>query len=111
LSAQPFFDHSGPDPLRADSAAPGLPVPVAPESGEPELRVHVDPDAMLRDSLAAGIGGPGHHAGSGDGGTGSAVSRHGAGDGRQAARRNSERARSGRAAGAGGGRSYAFRRS
>jgi hypothetical protein len=36
---------------------------------------------------------------------------HGAGDGKQAARQRSEQARSGRAAGAVGGRSYAFRRS
>ncbi|MCY1138475.1 hypothetical protein OWR29_10745 [Actinoplanes sp. Pm04-4] len=36
---------------------------------------------------------------------------HGAGDERQAARQRSEQARAGRAAGAGGGRSYAFRRS
>ncbi|MEU4428373.1 hypothetical protein AB0F81_47795 [Actinoplanes sp. NPDC024001] len=36
---------------------------------------------------------------------------HGARDGRQAARERSGRARSGRAAGAAGGRSYAFRRS
>ncbi|MGK5681915.1 hypothetical protein [Actinoplanes sp. URMC 104] len=36
---------------------------------------------------------------------------HGARDGRQAARERSERARSGRAASAGTGRSYAFRRS
>jgi hypothetical protein len=36
---------------------------------------------------------------------------HGARDGRQAARRRSEKDRAGRAAGAGSGRSYAFRRS
>ncbi|GAB2566226.1 hypothetical protein Aab01nite_46560 [Paractinoplanes abujensis] len=36
---------------------------------------------------------------------------HGATDERQAARQRSERAHAGRAAGAGGGRSYAFRRS
>ena len=98
MSAQPFFDRSTPD-LPPD------------EPTEPDLPVHVDPAAMLRDSLAAAIGRPGHRTESGNGGDGSAVSRHGAGDDRQAARRNSERARSGRAAGAGGGRSYAFRRS
>ncbi|WP_250037898.1 hypothetical protein [Paractinoplanes maris] len=36
---------------------------------------------------------------------------HGARDERQAARQQSERAHAGRAAGTGGGRSYAFRRS
>jgi hypothetical protein len=36
---------------------------------------------------------------------------HGAADSRQAARQRSEQARAGRAAGAAGGRSYAFRRS
>jgi hypothetical protein len=107
LPAQPLFDTSGTDPL---TAAPDLPAPAGHASGEPELRVHVDPDAMLRDSLAVGIAAPDHHAGPDRRGD-PAAGRHGADDGRRAARRNSDRARSGRAAGAGGGRSYAFRRS
>ena len=41
----------------------------------------------------------------------SAADHHGARDSRQAARERSGRARSGRASGAGSGRSYAFRRS
>lgn len=73
--------------------------------------VHVDPDDFAKQDLAAGLSPdpvaiPGHRAAEGlDAG------HHGARDTRQAARDRSERDRSGRAAGASGGRTYAFRRS
>jgi hypothetical protein len=73
--------------------------------------VHIDPDELTRQQLAAGLSArpvevPGHRAAEGPDAT-----HHGARDARQAARERSERDRSGRAAGAAGGRSYAFRRS
>jgi hypothetical protein len=73
--------------------------------------VHVDPDDLARHELAAAVPVPSLPE-SGrtdtDAGTGT---KHGAGADRLAARQQSERARSSRAAGAAGGRSYAFRRS
>jgi len=71
--------------------------------------VHIDPDDLARQELAAGLSSaevtlPGQEAGR-------APAHHGAADGRQAARQRSERDHAGRAAGASGGRSYAFRRS
>ena len=73
--------------------------------------VHVDPDVLARQDLAAAL--PVPATGARDGGrparaAGSADQRHGA---REAARQQSGRARSGRASGAGGARAYAFRRS
>jgi hypothetical protein len=82
----------------------------AQSSSEPSgFSVHVDPEALQRDRLAAAVGGASHRSDSDDQGGSSALDRDR--DHRQAARRSSERARSGRATGAGGGRSYAFRRS
>jgi hypothetical protein len=74
--------------------------------------VHVDPEALARRDLAAvslrGLTGKdGEHRDS----AGAAEEHHGARDARLAARQRSERDRAGRASGAGGGRSYAFRRS
>lgn len=71
--------------------------------------VHIDPDDLARQELAAGVSAatvelPGHP-------DAKAPAHHGASDTRQAARDRSERDRAGRAAGASGGRSYAFRRS
>jgi hypothetical protein len=71
--------------------------------------VHIDPDDLARQELAAGVSSaavalPGHESDK-------APAHHGASDSRQAARQRSERDRAGRAAGASGGRSYAFRRS
>ncbi|MBB2944088.1 hypothetical protein FB565_003817 [Actinoplanes lutulentus] len=70
--------------------------------------VHINLDDLARGELAAALdqSSPETPApGAGD------IAHHGAGDARQAARERSGRDRSGRAAGAAGGRSYAFRRS
>ena len=75
--------------------------------GQP-FTVHPDDDDLARQELAAAVPSlPAPERSTGK----SAGEHHGARDGRQAARQQSERARSGRASGAGGGRSYAFRRS
>ncbi|MEV6847748.1 hypothetical protein [Actinoplanes sp. NPDC051411] len=71
--------------------------------------VHVDPDDLARQELAAGLSSapvalPGPESDK-------APAHHGATDSRQAARQRSERDHAGRATGASGGRSYAFRRS
>jgi hypothetical protein len=76
--------------------------------------VHVDPDDLSRQDLAAAVSVPTTGAKDGDRAdhaAGTADEHHGARDGRQAARQQSGRARSGRASGTGGGRTYAFRRS
>jgi hypothetical protein len=71
--------------------------------------VHVDPDDLARHELAAAVPVPSlPESGRTDAGAGT---KHGAGADRLAARQQSDRARSSRAAGAAGGRSYAFRRS
>jgi hypothetical protein len=78
--------------------------------------VHVDPDDLAKQDLAAGLSLPplpddaaaNHQP---DGADGADAAHHGARDGRQAARQRSERDRAGRAAGAASARSYAFRRS
>jgi hypothetical protein len=71
--------------------------------------VHVDPDDLARQQLAASVSSsvrlPGHRDES------RSPAHHGADDDRQAARQRSGRDHAGRAAGASGGRSYAFRRS
>ena len=73
--------------------------------------VHLNLDDIARRDIAAALQRP-----AGDGAADQQVStgdatHHGARDARQAARERSGRARSGRAAGTSGGRSYAFRRS
>ena len=76
--------------------------------------VHVDPDDLARRDLAAAVSVPTTGANDGDDAAraaGTADEHHGARDGRQAARQQSGRARSGRASGTGGARAYAFRRS
>jgi hypothetical protein len=70
--------------------------------------VHVDPDDLARTELAAAVPLPSLTGTARDDAEGD---RHGARDDRLAARQQSERARANRAAGAAGGRSYAFRRS
>ena len=75
--------------------------------------VHVDPDDLAKQDLAAGLS-PAKPTGETAGGhqaDGPDAAHHGARDSRQAARQRSERDRAGRAAGAAGSRSYAFRRS
>lgn len=72
--------------------------------------VHVDPDDLARQSLAAAVTPPSATV-PGDRPVTAPDTRHGAGDERLAARLRSGRARAGRAAGAASGRSYAFRRS
>jgi hypothetical protein len=67
--------------------------------------VHIDPDDLARNELAAAVPPPVLLD------SDRAETKHGARDERLAARQQSERARSSRAAGAAGGRSYAFRRS
>ncbi|MEU4692714.1 hypothetical protein [Actinoplanes sp. NPDC023714] len=64
-------------------------------------------DDLARDDIAAALRRPAAEQAD----TRSAPAYHGADDSRQAARERSGRDRSGRAAGSGGGRSYAFRRS
>jgi hypothetical protein len=73
--------------------------------------VHVDPDDLLRQNLASAVGGTSRTTPETDRAESTATERHGTRDARLAARQRSERDRSGRAAGTGGGRSYAFRRS
>lgn len=75
--------------------------------------VRVDQDDLAKQNLSAGLDLPpvtdaadGHPAA-----TGLDATHHGARDDRQAARQRSERDHAGRAAGAAGGRTYAFRRS
>lgn len=73
--------------------------------------VHVDPDVLARQELDAAVPMPTTAGKDADRAARTADEHHGARDGRQAARQQSGRARSGRASGAGGGRAYAFRRS
>jgi hypothetical protein len=68
--------------------------------------VQLNPDDLALSELAAAVS---RSSDAGRKKTGAA--HHGARDERQAARRQSEQAHAGRAAGASGGRSYAFRRS
>jgi hypothetical protein len=72
---------------------------------EQPFTVHVDPDDLARDELAAAVPPPSLPE------SGRAETKRASRDDRLAARQQSERARSSRAAGAAGGRSYAFRRS
>ncbi|BCJ40443.1 hypothetical protein GCM10010168_82230 [Actinoplanes ianthinogenes] len=73
--------------------------------------VHLDQDDLARRDIAAALGRTSKTGGGDNQDGGAEVTHHGAGDARQAARQRSDRARAGRAAGASGGRSYAFRRS
>jgi hypothetical protein len=73
--------------------------------------VHLDPDDLARQDIAAAVSLP-TVTGSGTDRSGAGtIARHGARDGKLAARQRSERERSSRASGVGSGRSYAFRRS
>jgi hypothetical protein len=79
-----------------------------------QFSIHVNPDDLARQDLAAAVPLPSlNGGGSGPETTGESATtaKHGARDERLAARRSSERERSGKAAGTAGGRSYAFRRS
>jgi hypothetical protein len=71
--------------------------------------VHLDPDELARQELAAGLPSAGVPLGVRPGDR--APAHRGTPDSRQAARQRSERDHAGRAADAPGGRSYAFRRS
>jgi hypothetical protein len=76
--------------------------------------VHVDPELLARQDLAAAVPLPVPTGRDDDDRRASGAApdeHHGARDARLAARQRSERDRAGRASGAGGGRSYAFRRS
>ena len=76
------------------------------------FNVHIDPDDLARQDLAAAVHLPTVGGIDGAGQTSSAATeRHGARDASLAARQRSERERSSRAPRAGSGRSYAFRRS
>lgn len=68
--------------------------------------VHLEPDDLAVSELTPALPGATHPDSREKN-----AEHHGAHDERQAARQRSERARAGRAAGAGRGRSYAFRRS
>jgi hypothetical protein len=75
-----------------------------------QFTVHVDPDDLARQDLAAAVPAPSPTEADGPPVSGStATEKHGARDERLAARQRSEQARTSRAAGS--GRSYAFRRS
>ncbi len=74
----------------------------------PDFSVSIDPEQL---DLAAIRSARNGEASSQPPAAGRTATHHGARDGRQAARQRSERDRSGRAAGTGSGRSYAFRRS
>ena len=73
--------------------------------------VHVDPDDLARQSLAAAVSLPSVPDGDADRPAAAPGERHSARDERVAARLQSERQRSSRASGVAPGRSYAFRRS
>ncbi|WIM93864.1 hypothetical protein ACTOB_005857 [Actinoplanes oblitus] len=73
--------------------------------------VHLDQDDLARRDIAAALGRVAAAGGDHEQGVPAEATHHGARDGRQAARERSDRARAGKAAGAAGGRSYAFRRS
>lgn len=75
-----------------------------------QFSVHVDPDDLARQDLAAAVRLPSAR-GQGDQDGPATAQHHGARDERAAARLRSGRDRSSRATGAGSGRSYAFRRS
>ena len=78
-----------------------------------QFSVRVDQDELDRQDLAAGLAVPSVTGASDDrpAAAGLDAAHHGARDARQAARERSERDHAGRAAGAAGGRAYAFRRS
>jgi hypothetical protein len=80
---------------------------------DPQFTVHVDPDVLARQDLAAAVSVPALPNLESDDRSepGLTEEHHGARDARLAARQQSERERAGRAAGTSGGRSYAFRRS
>jgi hypothetical protein len=78
--------------------------------------VHIDPEDLARQQLAAAVPSapvtiPSLDDSEDGPDDGAVPAHHGARDSRQAARQRSERDRAGRAAGAAGGRTYAFRRS
>lgn len=74
--------------------------------------VHLDPDELAGQDLAAAVSLPSVTGSGTDDRSGSAtIAHHGARDDRLAARQRSERERADRASGTGSGRSYAFRRS
>jgi hypothetical protein len=73
--------------------------------------VHLDPDALAERELATAVPPAATSDSRESGSEGRIAEHHGARDRRQSARQQSERARSGRASGAGGVRAYAFRRS
>jgi hypothetical protein len=74
--------------------------------------VHVDPDDLARQDLAAAVPLPtAGDTGTDSTGRAAAAEHHGARDASLAARQRSERERSSRATRSGPGRSYAFRRS
>jgi hypothetical protein len=75
------------------------------------FNVHVDPDSLAVQDLAGSVPVPSVLDGPANRKDRRKKARHGADDERLAARQRSERERSSRAAGVGGGRSYAFRRS
>ncbi|GAA0477128.1 hypothetical protein Ade02nite_95620 [Paractinoplanes deccanensis] len=85
-------------------------MPAQPSSGSP-FTVHIDLDDLAERDLTAGLFGPSAGAAASRRDTAKGSEHHGARDSRQEARERSGRSRSGRAAGAGSGRSYAFRRS
>ncbi len=73
--------------------------------------VHVDPDDLARQNLAAAVSLSSVQDGDAARPVSAPAGRHGTRDERVAARLESERRRSSRATGVGSGRSYAFRRS
>jgi hypothetical protein len=78
---------------------------------DPSFSVHVERDDLVKLQLAAGLPRPAGAITDHPQEPAADAAHHGARDGRQAARERSGRDRSGRAAGAAGGRTYAFRRS
>ncbi len=73
--------------------------------------IHPNLDDLARQNIAAALSRPSTSDGDPDQSGATDPAHHGARDTRQAARRHSDRAHAGRAAGAAGGRTYAFRRS
>jgi hypothetical protein len=76
-----------------------------------DFTVHVDPDDLARREVAVAVPLPSVAGKERPGADRTTADHHGARDARLASRQRSSRDRAGRAAGAGGGRSYAFRRS
>jgi hypothetical protein len=105
MPAQPFKVHVDPDALARQDLAATVPLPSVTGSG-PAAGTGSGAGSGSRSNSGSGSG-----SGGGEGEGDEPAAKHGTRDERLTARQRSQRDRSGRASGAGSGRSYAFRRS